>query len=1065
MLSGKKLINTPQKGGGTNRHEFTPIGKRSRTISGDSVNHNNDHLDTYTNRSIFRPIAQDPDLTTHSIDESTFDYTVDQIAREPHQEPVTAVPGRNQNRNKTINSEFSSQTRNFNNGLSSQNKNFINNGFSSIKEQEELIRHLDGENYKLKLNIVAMQRLLSGTPEEQRKLLAENISLQTETDRLKQEIQRLREINNDHLSNKENFAVQDSKLSQLKSEFTTSLNEKNQELHHFQHQIEVLKAQLDESESKRHISSRAADNVDILSCSNQDLRETLVEHQNTNAQLQHKIQKLEAQQNSNDQLQHKIQNLESDNDHLKSNLEQSQNTVNRLESSLKTLNSQLQDTKLSNDTVGVIRGELNERDKQLNERNNQLNEYVNEVNYWKNKYETKKDEFQQASSAEAELFNATNEIKALKTQLKNVQYESEHVMKNSAERESQLESVTNQLHEKELEVSRSLDNHFYETKKFRKEIEMLEDVIRNKDQEIKDKLGSSVNYAHESQNRSLLTKNKFLNEEVVDLKATIDLLREELSGVSNSNCSEINRLQSEIKNRDHENDILSNKLNNINLELLSIQMEVSQSERIIKDLRSENRELQRQLNTDNHNQYDFASENNARLQASNERLEAELTELYNKVSTMTTLIEKIQHLLQVDHIDHLVAEIKDLLFANSELKSLVTKYHSKSEELEQRYSNFRYDSDSKDIHINKLESTLNTLQNELRNKENVYTPDFQADEYSRLLRITSDDEIKIRKLEFEIENLHKQYEVEINQQRDQVKLLETQYQFQKELSNTERSRSSGPSAIQTLLETQLQDATRLSGELTRLLADSNTNKELIEQRLRDVEAENIKLRDVEAETIKLLETSSNSTDRENKALLKKTKELTLDLLKVTSHCRKLANKINELTNNQILSERIGRLNIDEKSAKLNIDDTELIKAKSNNLYLQKKIESLSLLVNGTNINLKKLALYDNQLTYYKARLHDVNLRANDFQLMYMFAINAIKNSNLLIKDDINKLAQCGIYPDYMNQRKGQKLSLKTLAQFVLAGVRIRRRFERSARRNLKLMELKSEIETAKIVLL
>lgn len=1059
MLSGKKLINTPQKGGGTNRHEFTPIGKRSRTISGDSVNHNNDPLDTYTNRSIFRPIAQDPDLTTHSIDESTFDYTVDQIeAREPrhNQEPVTAVPGRNQNRNKnSINNEFSSQNRNFNNGLSSQNKNFINSGFSSIKEQEELIRHLDGENYKLKLNIVAMQRLLSGTPEEQRKLLAENISLQTETDRLKQEIQRLQEINNDHLSNKENFTMQDSKLSQLKSEFRTSLDEKNQELHHFQHQIEVLKEQLDESESKRHISSRAADNVDTLNSSNQDLRETLRAQQNTNEQLQHKIQKLEAQQNSNEQLQHKIQNLESDNDHLKSDLEQSQNIVNRLESSLKNLNSQLQDTKLSNDTVSGIRGELKEKDKQLNE-------YANEVNYWKKKYETKKDEFEQASSSETELFNARKEIKALKIQLKNLQYESELVMKNSAERESQLESVTNQLHEKEMEVSRSLDNHFYETKKFRKEIEMLEDVIRNKDQEIKEKgLGSSVNYAHESQNRSLQTKNKFLNEEVKDLKATIDLMKDELSGVSNSNSSEINRLQSEIKNRDHENDILSNKLNNINLELQSLQMEISQSERIIQDLRSENRELQRQLNTDNHNQYDFANENNARLQASNERLEAEQRELYNKVSTLTTLIEKIQDLLQVDHIDHLINEIQDLLFANNELKNLVTKYHSKSEELEQRYSNFRYDSDSKDIHISKLESTLNTLQNELRNKEKIYTQDFQADEYSRLLRITSDDEIKIRKLEFEIENLHKQYELEINQQRDQVKLLETQYQFQKELSNTERTRSSGPSAIQTLLETQLQDATRLSSELTKLLADSNTNKELIEQRLRDVEAENIKL----LETTSLLEKNENSTNRENKALLKKSKELTLDLLKVTSHCRKLANKINELTNNQILNERIGRLNIDEKIAKLNIDDTELIKAKSNNLYLQKKIDSLSLLVNGTNISLKKLALYDNQLTYYKARLHDVNLKANDFQLMYMFAINAIKNSNLLIKDDINKLAQCGIYPDYMNQRKGQKLTLKTLAQFVLAAVRIRRRFERSTRRNLKLMELKSEIETAKIVLL
>lgn len=236
-------------------------------------------------------------------------------------------------------------------------------------------------------------------------------------------------------------------------------------------------------------------------------------------------------------------------------------------------------------------------------------------------------------------------------------------------------------------------------------------------------------------------------------------------------------------------------------------------------------------------------------------------------------------------------------------------------------------------------------------RKKIYTQDFQADEYSRLLRITSDDEIKIRKLEFEIENLHKQYELEINQQRDQVKLLETQYQFQKELSNTERTRSSGPSAIQTLLETQLQDATRLSSELTKLLADSNTNKELIEQRLRDVEAENIKL----LETTSLLEKNENSTNRENKALLKKSKELTLDLLKVTSHCRKLANKINELTNNQILNERIGRLNIDEKIAKLNIDDTELIKAKSNNLYLQKKIDSLSLLVNGTNISLKKLA--------------------------------------------------------------------------------------------------------------
>lgn len=913
-----------------------------------------------------------------------FDYTVDHIdAREPHQTQEPTATGK------------------------TQNKNFINNGYSSIKELEELIRHLDGENYRLKLNIVAMQRLLSGTPEEQRKLLAENISLQTEADKLRQEILRLQEINNDSLSNKENtqsskqsqltsensqlraqYSQLDSEYTQLKSEFRAALEEKDHDLHQFKHQLEVMKSQLEESESKRHIFSENADS------NNHEVK-----------------QALRAQQNTNDKLQHRIQDLESENNQLKYSLDQSQSNIQRLEGSLKSLNSQLHDKEVSN---------IKENDKQLKE-------LSNEAAYWKKKYESQ-DEFNQASGSE--LFAAKQEIKALKAQLEDAQYSSQQAASNLAQREAQLESVTSQLHDKEMEAGRTLDNHFYETKKLRKEIEILEDELRNKNLE---KVAPTTNYAQESQNRSLQAKNKFLNEEVKDLKATIDLMKNDLSGVSKSNSTELNRLQNDIRNRDHENDLLTNKLNNLNLELQSLQLEVSRNEELILDLRSENRELRLSTTT----------ESDVRLQS--ERLEME--RLQSKLSTMTSLIDKVQNLLQVDHADQLTSEIQDLLYANDELKSLVKKYHSKSEELEQQFSKSRYDSDAKDLRISRLETTLNSLENEIRNKAG----DLQADEYSRLLRLRSDDEIKIRHLEYELENLQKQHQsdlkrsqLELNQQQEKIRLLESQYEFQKELSNT--TKNSGPSAIQTLLETQLQDATRLSSELTKLLADANTNKELVEQRLNDVEAENAKL----LETTSLLEKTGSSATRENNALSKKNKELTQDLLRVTSHCKKLANKINELTNNQILQERLG---------KLHIDDSELVKTKANNAYLQRKVDAMG------SIAPKKLALYENQLTYYKARLHDVNLRANDFQLMYMYAINAIKNSNLLIKDDINKLAQCGIYPDYMNQRKTNKLTMKTLAQFVLASVRIRRRYERSTRRNVKLMELKTEIETAKIVLL
>ena len=73
----------------------------------------------------------------------------------------------------------------------------------------------------------------------------------------------------------------------------------------------------------------------------------------------------------------------------------------------------------------------------------------------------------------------------------------------------------------------------------------------------------------------------------------------------------------------------------------------------------------------------------------------------------------------------------------------------------------------------------------------------------------------------------------------------------------------------------------------------------------------------------------------------------------------------------------------------------------------------------------------------------------------------------MIKNDIVKLAQCGVYPDYseMGRRHGGKLTLKKLALFVLSMVRLQRRSAKAEQRRIKLMLLRGDIDRDRITLL
>lgn len=1100
MFSSRKLITTPPRGNATaDRQEFTPIGGRSRSVETPILSE-----PPIPNRTLFQPMKNNNHDNTI---EGSFDDTLEF-------EGLTRVERTYPRQNLPLERPLE--------------RDFVNNG-PYIVEQQERIQQLNKENYGLKLRIAQegktfeRDEALEGTLRNQIERLLDRIR------ELEQE-NRSEEKNDQIQRYKEEVDIQVNKFNEYRHQVEFEMNQYRRqmedEINLYKKQVEQLELRIDEENSvpleterlKELLRNREHEldtfKTVIRDRDNQveDFKTAIGERDEEVENLKSLLRDRQISQESTSKYEDIIEKLENVAHTQRDDIDKLENQTRSQNTDIETLTFQ---NKELGEKVDYLQGQLASVSRDLEYSKNSHNSAKEsdnaEVKHWKEKYLSLQLQYEQLKNTTSKESNKLQqEIHSLQLKLDQVQYN------NSSNRDHQVELLKNELLKKDQQVgslSAEIQQSDYQSKSLR------EDLLR-KENQLKalknDLLQSNVDLSQGEQQQiraqnelSLLTeelkhKNEILNKLTSDRRSTVDYtpqietlksrnsrlvdeiqelyrtiggykadlqtlnafkgdlekILDDLRADLRRGNQTIDALKAELRKGDEaivtlKEDLRRAQSSNNGHEDLKLsstyKSQLLEYEYIVTGLKDEIKLLRQLLQQRSADVELLDNSSRSRLENMNESLERDRINLVLQVRESAHELEKLKTLLNVSNQRDLVPEIRDLLSANAELKDVLEQYSSKVE-ADARNTNIEA------RQIKQLELKINLLENELFGKENLIrqleasakSPSY---DYTSILKTKSSDEIRIRKLELELENVRKHHQLEIksleyelektSQLQDKIKSL--QYELEKRTKEDD-------SAIRSLLEEQLREATKLSEELSKLLSDSNETSTLVEQKVLKLERQNNELLQVTLS----MESTDSQLKMDKRNLEKKINELNQNLIKVTGHCQKLAGKVNQLTNNHVITDKLGKLNIRENE--------QINKVKIENSQLQQQLRALLKKINHSD----ETSLLQAQVTYFKAKLHDFNIKCNDLELIYNFTINCIKNSNDAIQNDINRLVDCGVYPDYTllnlhKLKRGTPITFKVLATFVLASVRIRRRLERTERRNLKLIELKTEIETGKVM--
>jgi len=1078
-----KLVRTPVKNGGTSgKHEFTPIGKRSRSVNNGEVMV--ETVETHESRPLFPLIPEDSHMMLRSDADSTFDNTTD-VGMMTDRAPLSTTGNHTQGDHEL---HF----------LHYKQPQFVN-GFSSIKEQEDKLKSLDSENYMLRLKVLTLQRILNETPQEKKKLFADTINLQQQLVKAQQQIAELQESQ----SNKENSDQIDRYIHELKlkdheileykqrlqnldqlqnseyAQLIQRLHNKDQELHNKEQEILEHKSKLNEI-------SRTDDRlVDELRSRDQQIHDLNAqlkhfssndrENDNLLHQLQSKDDYIRSMENKINDLEHslhlkdqeirelnqrvatlaikdgeiessasaiKLKNQQIEDLQLKLSQQhelklQSQQTLQELEnlkrefSQLKVENDRLsranlelsQTTRSREDDTYLIQKKLHQAEahiKQLESEIQDLNKTNGDVSFWKSKYKAIENEFQSLDSHQRDY----------KLEISNLKSEISHLTNKL--------NVANREINKRDQTLKSQEEHVADN-------ETLNRTLRNKIESLQFELQQSHNEENDLRtqiNELIKLKSSLHSQDVIDryieegsaLKLQISTLKSELEStklqLSNQNDDNFAELTDRLKFYETEYEDLKSKLDESLMKGKALEQEISLQQIRISTLENENKMLESKSRTTAFDKSTFLLENNDRLQKNNQRLEEENRTLKGKLDLVNLDVERLRRSVsenQQQNSSHLNSEVDRLFNENLQLKRSLQQKNTYS----------------RDYHLN---DELQTKDFVIKNlEEKIAGLEFERDKLVRESNAkksnNSADEIRIRKLELEIDDLRREKGMEHNDLNAKLRDLE--------LSQRRKSETRDGSAIQSLLELQLQEAIRAKDNADKQLAENRTRNSELQQKISLLEAEKSALELNNSESRNKLE----STNVEKKKLEAKVQELNEAITTISERSSSMNGMIEKLQQEKALHEKFENLNIK------NTD--ELSKVIFEKLQLQKELETLKKSNPSTKDSLVTKQL-QNELIYYKARMKDIMYNSNDLQVMHSFIMGSIKNSNRLLHSEIDNFVKCGIYPDYTSTTTKPKLTFKVVAKFVLAGIRIKNRYKKSEKRRQQLLELRTQIEIGKI---
>lgn len=1024
MFFTKNLLGTPQRvTNNDKRYEFTPIGAKPTRGSPEKLQGDLLHsLKGHTGSRRFN--AQE---VNNSIMDSSFDETTDNF----NNTTIAGMPSLSLKPLETNMNQNSGRPLSFSNKFGQSGNNLVDNGMNSIKEQQYQLQRLQTENYNLKIEVATLNKFLKKTPQEQRELASENIDLKQ---RLLESVTQIKELQTnlkelELYSNKENISEsgQQDQIDSIKLLFQQAAQEKDDRIRQLEQKLEEL---TDRDVEQVRIPDEILERLEYLQSENQQLRRTVDE----------------LNESLNDSSATKIQ------------LNEAREEAQRLNVQIESLKKQAMHTEYER---GSFEANVKTLQTELNNKETELNNLRDDLQSWKDKYSSINARFSGISSVNTiSLSRADKELSDLKEikdreiqRLKNIVHDLREDIKEKEAEESTLRSqlklaTSKASMDREADINQSrtnlLKSHEVEIKQLKEELAKYQDeayqtnvdasrifAIQQENQELYRELQTERKEftAAQKENKDLINKLDYFEKEYATALAALESAESEIRSLKL-------RFDKQIAEAEEENQKLLNKVKIFSRKYdESALLELENVNR--KRDEYEKRQLLQQVNDLN-------------IQLANLQRDLELEKTNKGVPHANTSYLETEY-------QKISKEKNQLKLAKDENEIEIQEFTSKCNKLQAAIAD-------KDALIETLEGYVRDLNRQLKLISLSGTKD------DDLSRVKNDYEIKLRDLESDYQKLENDYRDQVAYYKNKINILMDEKYYTKP-NDPERSLSPLIALLEQQLENSkntnntlsinLSDAVSKETALTTQLSDLQSKMNAVTEKNSSLQRDKSKLEDI----ISSLETDAKLMELERTKLESKTRSLASELSTSFKHCTKLANKLND---NDINAYRHSSMNEDE-----------VVRAKRNNAYLRKQIDHLTHKLSTTKITppsspryefSDELKLLKHQLQYYKVVLHDMNLKSNDLSFMNDFMIKSVKNSNQLIKNDLVKLAHCGIYPDYTSMdlqrlKNGGKLSFRIVATFVLAMVKIKRRQEKADYRKTKLNELKNEIEKDKINLL
>lgn len=1011
MFSLNNLVGTPRPSG--SKLEFTPIGRRRREGAPTNISQKPQR------------VALNTEKINNTHVESTFDDTTE------HFDTLQSLENDHFTETNHRNSKKADLAGIFDSMFRSRLA-LVNDGSNSIQDLQKENKDLQAENYNLKIEVATLSRFLKQTPEENRNLAHENVELRQ---------QLMRAI--DELDGKESPSVLD--LAESINSMRTLYKEIIEEKEH-----EILQLQQQNSELSQRARDTAAtdellEQVEFLQSENQSLRRKLTDATNhdldiaaiqeENNDLKSRIFSLErtisqAPQDSSAQLQ----GLKQENQALERKLLSTKRELDDAEHEKSSLES----------TIRQIQSELNAREDEF-----QL--LVQEKDILKSRS-------MDATKSNLRLQEATLETLELKSKLRRLQ----------SEYKDEIADKDSQLHRLEMKVN-SLSEELNE----KKSDELgLRNQVRSLMEERNSAFDNQSLLKHYlAQIESLRNKESTLSDENSNLKNEVAKLQDELYSLSSESDraaklrEDINELENKLEFYEKEYSLLQDAMDNAESEAELLKVKEKGSDRKMNDLNREINELTAKLRrtelseSQKYNEsalFELDLIHKKREDAERKRLELQIESLNDQIRNLENELRQARTSEPSTSQDY-----HKFLKERSKLQMEVDDKDLQIEEQRRKYSKLENLVKDKDALVEALESRIRDLNREYKSR--ALSEDSNKSEVGM---IRTDYEFRMRTLQNENDRLQRDME-------DQIRYYQTKLDVVMERERYDTVSNGSSSSMVALLESQLEEVRRLNKELSdklllkesytksesELLSEYRAKRQELQDKLSQALDEKLQLQ----ETIDALEMDTKILRSDKNRLEMRSRNLNQELNRTSKHCTKLANKLNEIS----MAETRSLSKLSDESLRL----------RKTNIQLQTQIDQLNSRLTSANFSSMSKTdsrssienrLLKNELQYYKAKLFDLNMRANDLAVMNSFVISSIKNSNQMIKNDIVKLTQVGIYPNYSEmelKRGGQKINFKVLATFVLSMVRLKNRLEKAGDRRTKMQHLRSEIDQDKLTLL